>query len=273
VSWTRELTAHGITAFCYTGGYHVPPTTLTGSVRGDIAYIDVVVGVGEIAISDHRGSHPSVHELVRVAGDAHVAGLMTGKAGILHLHVGDGDTGLEPVRAALAQSDLPARVFHPSHVNRRKALFEEACDLARGGSYVDVTAFPVGQDEDAWDAPAALTRYLDSGAPPGGITISSDGGGCLPVFGDDGAVVSYEVATPAALLAALGASVRSGLALAQALPAFTSNPARLLRLADKGRLAVGASADLLILDENLALGRALYRGNWYAADGNRESAT
>jgi beta-aspartyl-dipeptidase (metallo-type) len=41
--------------------------------------------------------------------------------------------------------------------------------------------------------------------------------------------------------------------LATALPAFTTNPARLLRLVGKGLIAAGADADLVALD---ATGRA-----------------
>src|SRR3954469_177884 len=78
VTVARGLIAQGLSAWCYTGGYHVPPTTATGSVRGDIALIDLVLGVGELAISDHRSSHPTLDELLRIAGDAHVGGLMSG---------------------------------------------------------------------------------------------------------------------------------------------------------------------------------------------------
>src|SRR5687767_10237684 len=45
VTTAQALTALGITAFCYTGGYHVPPATVTGSVRGDMVLIDRVLGV------------------------------------------------------------------------------------------------------------------------------------------------------------------------------------------------------------------------------------
>ena len=131
VASARGLIAEGMSAWCYTGGYHLPPATLTGSVRADIAHIDLILGVGELAISDHRSSQPTLDELLRIAGDAHVGGLMTGKAGIVHLHVGDGERGLELVRRALGESELPPSVFNPTHVNRRKALFEEACDLAK----------------------------------------------------------------------------------------------------------------------------------------------
>ena len=95
--------------------------------------IDLVLGVGELAISDHRSSQPTLDELLRIAGDAHVGGLMSGKAGIVHLHVGDGPRGLEPVREALERSELPAAVFNPTHVNRRRALFDEAIALTERG--------------------------------------------------------------------------------------------------------------------------------------------
>ena len=35
VAAARALVAQGINAYCHTGGYHLPLTTLTGSVRGD----------------------------------------------------------------------------------------------------------------------------------------------------------------------------------------------------------------------------------------------
>jgi len=272
VAWTRELNAHGITARCFTGGYHLPPRTLTGTVRGDLAWIDVIIGVGELAISDHRSSHPSPAEILRIASDAHVGGLMTGKAGVLHLHVGDGADGLEPIRRAIGDGDVPARVFHPSHVNRRKALFEEALALTVEGSTVDITAFPVQEGEDAWSAPDALGRYLDAGAPPRQVTVSSDGGGCLPVFTGDGEVAHWDTAAPAALLGALRATVAAGLDLARVLPAFTSNPARLLRLHGQGEIGRGSAADLLVLNDDLSLHGAMYAGIWYDADGQRAVA-
>ncbi|MDQ3617618.1 MAG: amidohydrolase family protein, partial [Pseudomonadota bacterium] len=218
--------------------------------RGDIVFVESLIGVGEVAISDHRSSQPTLDELLRLASEAHVAGLMTGKAGIVHLHLGDGTRGLELVRRALDESELPARVFNPTHVNRRKALFAEAVELARRGCSIDITAFPVEEGEDAWSAAEALIRYLDSGAPPEHVTISSDAGGCLPCFDEQGRVCSMDVGESGALLATLNELLARGVSLQQALPAFTRNPARLLRLAGKGRIETGADADLVALDEH-----------------------
>jgi beta-aspartyl-dipeptidase (metallo-type) len=267
VTVTRGFQAEGLTAYCMTGGYHVPPVTVTGSVRRDLVLIDVIVGVGEVAISDHRSSQPTLDELLRVAADAHVGGLMSGKAGVLHLHVGDGQRGLQPVREALDRSEIPAAVFHPTHVNRRRALFDEAMALAERGCTVDVTAFPVRDGDDGWSAVEALTRYLAAGLPPARITISSDGGGCLPVFDQDGRVVEMDVGRPSSLIETLSALLACGQPLERVLPAFTTNPARLLLLPRKGHLAVGADADLVVLDDEGRAADVMARGRWHVRGG------
>jgi beta-aspartyl-dipeptidase (metallo-type) len=267
VTAARGLVAQGLSAWCHTGGYHVPPTTATGSIRLDIVLIDLVLGVGELAISDHRSSQPTLDELLRIAGDAHVGGLMSGKAGIVHLHVGDGPRGLEPVRQALDRSELPPTVFNPTHVNRRRALFDEAMALTERGCTVDITAFPVAEGEDAWPADEALVRYLDAGLDPSRVTISSDGGGCLSVFDADGRVAGMEIGSPAAVGGALRALLARGQPLERVLPAFTANPARVLRLLRKGRLERGADADLVVLDGTGAISEVMARGRWHVRGG------
>jgi beta-aspartyl-dipeptidase (metallo-type) len=267
VTAARGLVAQGLSAWCHTGGYHVPPTTATGSVRLDIVLIDLVLGVGELAISDHRSSQPTLDELLRIAGDAHVGGLMSGKAGIVHLHVGDGPRGLELVRQALDRSELPAGVFNPTHVNRRRALFDEAMALAERGCTIDITAFPVADGEDAWSAEEALVRYLDAGLDGSRVTVSSDGGGCLPTFDAEGRTTTMEVGSPAAVGEALRALLTRGQPLERVLPAFTANPARVLRLARKGHLVPGADADLVVLDGTGGVSDVMARGRWHVRDG------
>ncbi|MFT4540905.1 MAG: beta-aspartyl-dipeptidase (metallo-type) [Planctomycetota bacterium] len=251
------LRSAGLAAWCYTGGYHLPPTTLLGSIRSDMVHVDPIIGFGELAISDHRSSQPSLDDVLRVASEVHVAGLMTGKAGILHLHLGDGPRGLDLVRSALDKSELPARVFHPTHVNRRRALFEEALALTSRGVTVDVTAEP---EEDSRAAPGsgpdaelpasyAIRALLSSDVEPTRWTVSSDSGGCLPTFDAEGHVHSYEVGRPAILSTLLAGLLTEGLSLAKVLPGFTSNPADLLRLKEHGRIAIGSRADLVCLED------------------------
>jgi beta-aspartyl-dipeptidase (metallo-type) len=262
----RGLREDGLGAWCHTGGYHLPPQTLTGSVRDDIVHLDPVIGVGEVAISDHRSSQPTLNELLRVASDAHVAGLISGKAGILHIHLGDGRRGLELVSQALHDTELPPRVFNPTHVNRRKSLFDEALAMSRLGVTIDITAFPVGDTEDAWRADVALEMFLDSDAPRHNVTVSSDGGGCLPVFDDQGQVVSMGVGDPSGLGIAFAALLDRGVPVHRALPAFTSNVAGLLRLGDRGRVACGMAADLLVLDDTYGINDVMIAGRWHVRD-------
>ena len=264
---TRGLLDEGLTAYCLTGGYHLPPATVTGTVRGDIVQIDRILGVGEVALSDHRSSQPTLDELLRVAADAHVGGLLSCKAGVLHLHLGDGPRGLSLVREALDKSELPARVFNPTHVNRRRALFDEALELVQRGCTIDLTAFAVADDEDAWSAPQGLSHYLERGLPPDRVTISSDGGGSLPRFDDGGRMTGMEVGEPKALADALREVLQMGHALETILPAFTTNAATLLRLPTKGSLRVGADADLVVLDAEGAITDVMAGGQWHVKDG------
>lgn len=264
---TRGLVEQGLSAWCLTGGYHLPPTTLTGSVRGDIVHIDRIIGVGELAISDHRSSQPTLAELLRLASEAHVAGLMTGKAGILHLHLGDGDRGLDLVRRSLDTSELPPRVFHPTHINRRRQLFEEALELARRGCSIDVTAFPVQVGDDAISAVDAITGYLENSLPGQRLTVSSDAGGSLPVFDDGGRVSSMGVGLPTTLFATIRSLLQRGHPLEEVLPPFTSNVADLFHLQGKGRIDLGADADLVVLDENDEVSDVMARGRWHVRHG------
>jgi beta-aspartyl-dipeptidase (metallo-type) len=196
--------------------------------------------------------------------------MMSGKAGLLHLHLGDGPRGLDLLRRALDETELPARTFHPTHVNRNPHLFEEALELSSKGIYLDVSAFPP-DPTDLVTIPSveAVRRYLERGLDPARLTVSSDAGGCLPTFDTDGVLVRMEVGDAAGMLGTVRGCVEAGIALETVLRTVTSNPAALYRLHKKGQLAVGMDADLLVLGPGpqYPLRHVLAGGRWLVRDG------
>lgn len=221
----RAFREEGLTAFLYSGAYDVPPVTLTGSIRKDMLLIPEVIGAGEIAISDHRSTAPTLPELARLVQDAHVGGILTGKAGITHFHVGDGASKLAPLRDLLNDYAIDPSWIYPTHVERSEALMSEAIELTRRGVTIDV-------DTVEHDLPRWLRYYLDHGGATGMLTASSDA----------------SINSPGTLLEQVRTCVLDfRLPLDLVLSLVTLNPAQILHLPKKGRLQEGADADILVL--------------------------
>lgn len=259
----RALAAQGLSAYALTGSYRVPVQTLTGSVRDDLVLVPDLIGVGEVAIADHRGSQPTAQELARIAADARVGGLLAGKRGTVLVHVGDSADGLALLHAVCDAHSVPAEQFHPTHINRHRGLLAQAAAwTARGGS-VDLTTSTSVELLAAGEVPAAqaLAELLRAGIPVARISLSSDGQASLPHFDAEGRLLALAVARIDSLHAALVSAVRDhGLALEQALPAFTATPAAIWGLSAKGRLGVGADADVLLLDPGSLAIEAVFAG-------------
>lgn len=261
----RALAARGLSAYALTGSYRVPVRTITGSVRDDLVLIPDFIGVGEIAIADHRGSQPCADELARIAADARVGGMLAGKAGTVLVHVGDAPEGLALLHAVSDRYPLPASQWHPTHMNRHRQLLDQApAWVARGGS-VDLTTSTTPALIEAGDLPAAqaLAELLDAGVPVERISMSSDGQASLPHFDGAGRLLSLEVASLRSLLEAVVQAVHTHhLDLATALASATSSPASIWGLPRKGTVAVGADADLLMLHpDTLALQMTIASGS------------
>jgi beta-aspartyl-dipeptidase (metallo-type) len=291
IAATMALREEGMNAWCYTGGYHYPLSLLTESALSDLVHIECVIGIGELAISDHRSSHMTLDELVRVASEAHIGGLMTGKAGLLHLHLGDGRRGLQLVRDAIKEAEVPSRIYHPTHVNRLKRLFDEACELVTEGCHIDLTAFPIdeepvqvephdngshdngshdnGSHDNGYSIVEAVTRYMAKNLPIDKLTVSSDGGGCLPEFDHQGILQKLDFARCQSLPTALGELLAIGVDTEQAISLFTRNAAQLYRLQNKGVVAVGADADLVTLDDQYQISDVMCRGVWHKKSGTQ----
>ncbi|MFM5817768.1 beta-aspartyl-peptidase [Aeromonas sanarellii] len=263
----REFRTAGVSAYMYTGSYHLPVKTLTGSVESDIMLIPEVLGVGEVAISDHRSSAPTHDELARLASEARVAGLLSGKSGVSFFHLGDGRGALAPLRALRDATDIPLRQLYPTHCNRNPWLFAEAIDWGRAGGWVDLTAssFPDLLDDGEQLAADALVGLLAAGVPWDRISFSSDANASLPRFDGEGRLIELRSGQIGSLWQQCIRACALGVPLASALAVVTANPARALGLTGKGSLGVGQDADLLLIDpETLAIERVMSGGQWRA---------
>ncbi len=268
---TRGLDAEGITAFMYTGYYAVPVRTLTGSIEQDLQLIDKVIGVGEVALSDHRSTQPTFDEFARLAAEARRGGILSGKAGVVNVHMGDGKRGLALLRRLVEETEIPASQFVPTHINRNPSLFDEGMAYALAGGYVDFTTstVPAFLADGEIKSSTGLKRMLDAGVDPGHITFTSDGQGSLPAFDAQGRLQRLEVGRVTSLFAEVRDSVLcEGVPLETALRVITSNPARILKLRGKGELVPGADADVVLLEpETLEIRGVIARGRWCMRDG------
>ncbi|MDU1143727.1 beta-aspartyl-peptidase [Aeromonas rivipollensis] len=261
----REFRAAGVSAYMYTGSYHLPVKTLTGRVESDIMLIPEVLGVGELAISDHRSSAPTRDELARLVSEARVAGLLAGKSGVSFFHVGDGRGALAPLRALRDGTDIPLRQLYPTHCNRNPWLFAEAIDWGRAGGWIDLTtsSFPELLDDGEQLAAEALVALLAAGVPADRISFSSDANASLPRFDGEGRLVEMRCGQIASLWQECVRACALGVSLEVALGVVTANPARALGLAGKGVIGVGQDADLLLIaPEHLAIERVMSGGQW-----------
>lgn len=246
----KSIRAKGMSAWMYTGAYQVPPPTITGDVARDIALIEEVIGVGEVAVSDHRSSVPTLSELTRIVAHARVAGMIGGKAGIVNMHMGDARDPFRPIHDVVANSEMGYRQFIPTHCNRNDYIFEDAKEYGKKG-FVDITtsSYPYYQDEEIKPS-KALKLLLKSGVPIKHITFTSDACGSLPGFDPEtGKLIKIEMGLPDSVLREIKESVTDeGISLETALQVATSNPADILKLQSKGYIKEGFDADILVLD-------------------------
>jgi beta-aspartyl-dipeptidase (metallo-type) len=110
---------------------------------------------------------------------------------------------------------------------------------------------------------------LEAGVDAARITFTSDGQGSLPSFDAQGQLRRLEVGRVTSLFAEVRDAVRhEGLPLGTALQVATLNPARLLRLRGKGRLAAGGDADIVLLDPRaLEIRGVIAKGRFLMRDG------
>jgi beta-aspartyl-dipeptidase (metallo-type) len=266
----RGLEQEGITTFIFSGSYEIPPKTITGSIRSDLVLIDKIIGAGEIAISDHRSSQPSFEEVSRLAAECRVGGMLGSKAGVLHLHLGDGQRRLEMLFKLIKETEIPATQVIPTHVNRNRKLLEDAIEFVLSGGYVDLTAGIAAEplDKEGVSVEEAIGLCLEKQIPLNHITISSDSNGSIPVFDEKGELLGLTIATQKDLLKKFRTLVQKNiLSLQDALKIFSTNPATFYKLNQKGEIKVGRDADIILFDKDLNLTDSFALGRMMISNG------
>ena len=253
---TKEFNADGITAYCLTGAYVYPPVTVTGSVSKDIVYIKEILGC-KLAISDHRCSRPTKEELIRLASDIRMAALISGKPGILHIHLGGCGRQLEDIIEIVEEAYLPIKHFRPTHLDCNPKAALRFMEL---GGWADFTAEPSKTDELYDVIQKAGIEHL---------TVSSDSNGSIPVWNEArDQVVAVKVGGMDPLYEIIrNLVVDFNVPMETAIQLITSNVARALEVyPEKGTVRPGSHADMVLLDENLHIDTVMAMGKLMMKD-------
>lgn len=266
----RGLETEGITAYVLTGSYEIPLRTITGDARRDVILIDKVLGIGEIALSDHRSSQPTKDELKRILTQARLGGILSGKAGVVQFHMGVGAAGLRMLFEILDETEIPAKHFIPTHVNRALPLFEQAKEFARRGGYIDLTSGI--RESDGFPScvkPSDAIRIcMEEGVPMDRLTMSSDGNGSMSVPLPDGGA-RLLVTRLSSLHEEIRDAVIGGVPLETAIRVCGENPARANGLwPQKGCIREDSDADMLIFNDDLQIDTVIARGRTMVQGGN-----
>lgn len=263
----KQLELNGLSTYIFTGSYQVPVITLTGSIQSDMLFVDKVIGVGEISLSDNRAFAPTFDEISRIAAQTRNGAMISGKPGLVHFHIGEGDAGIEYLFRLIKETLIPKSHFLPTHVNRTGKLFEQAIEYMNQGGYVDITAgfIPTKDDPDCIATYDALKKLIDINADIGKVTMTSDANGSVPVFDDNGNVISSDTVSCKILFDEIKtAIIQSGIPIELALSVITKNPAERLGLIKrKGTLEVGKDADCVICDKDLKIAGVFSKGQRY----------
>lgn len=271
IAKAKGLEEEGITSYCYTGSYEMPVKTITESIKGDLMMVDKVIGVGEIALSDHRSSQASYQEFVNTVAQSRVGGLLSGKAGIVNVHLGDGARRLEYLFKIIEETEIPPTQLLPTHINRSDKLLEVGIEYAKKGGFIDLTTSsdPKFLEPGELRAGEGLALLLKNGVDIKHITFSSDGNGSMPVFDNDGKLIGLGICSVKTLYREVKDSIlEHNVPIEEAIRVITSNVAEFLKLDNKGKIEAGRDADFVIVNKNnLDIDIVIAKGKVVVKDG------
>ena len=258
VAKAKALKEEGISTYVYTGSYEYPTVTLTGCIRKDILYVDEIIGV-KAAISDHRSSELTEEEIKKIATDVRVANMLSDKKGGLVLHVGDGKDYLEKIYSIIKNSEIPAVVFKPTHVNRTYELLNNSYKLTKLGGYIDFTC---GIYDKLSPSKIIGKEFNNKNVNLDMITVSSDGFGSWSNYDEDGNLIEMGVSKVDSLFIEFKKMViDEKITISEALKFFTVNPSKSLGLyPGKGIIEKSSDGDILVIDKNYEIDSVIAKG-------------
>ena len=262
-SKTQALNQEGITAYMYTGYYGLDKVYLMNSLQEDMIYIDSVIGC-KIAISDIRSSYPSALELLRLLRNVRVGGMLSGKKGILHLHLGALSSKMDLLFEIIENYEFPIEHISPTHVGRTKDLFDQAITFAKMGGMIDITT-----GASKYTDPYKSVLYaLDNNVSIDNMTFSSDGNAGLDKLDKNNNLVGFKSAPfDKNFEEVINLHKLGGIPIEDALKLITSNPAKNLGLKNKGQVKVNSDADLCFLNSDLELHTVIANGKFMMQEG------
>lgn len=264
VAKAKGLKEEGINCYCLTGAYAYPTPNITGSIKRDITFINEIIGV-KIAYSDHRSSAITVDELAKIVAEARVGGMLSGKAGYVTMHMGDGNSSLKPIYEIMEKYDIPINHFRPTHVGRNERLFKDAMEFNRRGGYIDITAGDEGKFSKVTNL---FVRLKEENCNLHKVTLSSDGNGSWSLYDDEGKVVKIGAASCDTVYKQIVDMVKTKVfTFEEALKFGTTNVSKALCI-DKnyGKIEEGYYADLLIIDKDYIIDSVIMNGKLMMAD-------
>jgi N-acetylglucosamine-6-phosphate deacetylase len=212
--------------------------TLAPELPGALAAIERLAGAGVVASVGHTDATYAQAMAAFDAGATHATHLFNGMRAFHHREPG-------VIGAALERDDV-------------------TCELICDGLHVDPAAIRLVHRVKGAGRSVLVTDAMSAaGLGDGDYRI-----GALPVRVRDGRAELPDSGTLAGSTLTMGAAVRNavrlaGLALEDALRMASATPARVLGLeASKGALAPGLDADLVVLDDDLAVTATMVGGAW-----------
>lgn len=218
------------------GGGRISMVTIAPELPGAVAAIEMVVGAGAIAAVGHTGADGDATRAAVDAGATVATHVFNAMPPLLHRDIG-------PVGVLLADPRVTCEVIADGvHLDPDVVALTLAAASGRGALVTDAMSA--------------------AGAGDGNYRIGS-----LDVVVRDGVARLRDGDSLAGSTLLMDSAWRRAVRLADRSPSEASAaaslaPAHAMGLADRGRIAVGQRADLVVLDEELAVVRVMRAGEW-----------